>query len=77
MRPTLVDSNEEMGVRDPAVAQRICLASIYHIVSTAARDKGASTSLRLVTVLEPPRPSALTGARLVPAAFSRASLRNS
>jgi hypothetical protein len=57
-RPTLVDSNEKMVVRDPAVAQRISLARISHIVSTAARNNAASTSLRLVTMFEPPRPSA-------------------
>jgi hypothetical protein len=57
----------------------ILLTRISETLSTAADDKAASTSLRLVTVLDvlfKLRIRALTCARLVSTAFSRASRRN-
>ncbi|HEX3877663.1 MAG TPA: hypothetical protein VHW24_11795, partial [Bryobacteraceae bacterium] len=41
-----------MGYSKGAAADALRLARISHTVSTAARDKAASTSLRLVTVLD-------------------------
>src|SRR5258705_72192 len=54
------------------------LTRTSHTLSTAARDKAVSTSLRSGTVLNVlfKYASALTFARLVSTAFSRASLRN-